>query len=356
MAPRTPRTARRELDPCMRARICELHTEAHWGYKRIHKVHPEIPISTIRNTIKKEQERINQRSKARSGTPAKLTDEDKQKLIELTIQNPHIKYEELRNAVDNKVTIRTIQNMFQQIHKRKWKQRKRPEILPLNAQKRLAWALRYEAYTPREWQRILWTDECTVERGKGGQLIWTWHSLTERLREHDIREIRTGKSIKKMFWGGFKFDQRSPLVPLTSDGSSAGGGITATVIRQLYMEQLPELLDNGDIFMQDNAPVHRAHIIRDLLRELGLDIMEWPPYSPDLNPIENIWAIMKTIIINDHPELQNAPDNDQTLYALIQAAKEAWQSIEIRVLKNLSNTMPNRVRAVIEADGWYTKY
>uniref|UniRef100_A0A093V492 Transposable element Tc3 transposase n=1 Tax=Talaromyces marneffei PM1 TaxID=1077442 RepID=A0A093V492_TALMA len=245
MAPRTPRTARRELDPCMRARICELHTEAHWGYKRIHKVHPEIPISTIRNTIKKEQERINQRSKARSGTPAKLTDEDKQKLIELTIQNPHIKYEELRNAVDNKVTIRTIQNMFQQIHKRKWKQRKRPEILPLNAQKRLAWALRYEAYTPREWQRILWTDECTVER----------------------------------------------------------------------------------------------------------DIMEWPPYSPDLNPIENIWAIMKTIIINDHPELQNAPDNDQTLYALIQAAKEAWQSIEIRVLKNLSNTMPNRVRAVIEADG-----
>ncbi|KAL3707206.1 hypothetical protein TMatcc_005183 [Talaromyces marneffei ATCC 18224] len=122
MAPRTPRTARRELDPCMRARICELHTEAHWGYKRIHKVHPEIPISTIRNTIKKEQERINQRSKARSGTPAKLTDEDKQKLIELTIQNPHIKYEELRNAVDNKVTIRTIQNMFQQIHKRKWKQ------------------------------------------------------------------------------------------------------------------------------------------------------------------------------------------------------------------------------------------
>ena len=108
--------------------------------------------------------------------------------------------------------------------------------------------------------------------------------------------------------------------------------------------------------MQDNAPVHRAHIIRDLLRELGLTTMEWPPYSPDLNPIENIWAIMKTIITKDHPELQNAPDNDQTLLSLIQAAKEAWGSIEARVLKNLSNTMPNRVRAVIEADGWYTKY
>ena len=84
--------------------------------------------------------------------------------------------------------------------------------------------------------------------------------------------------------------------------------------------------------------------------------MEWPPYSPDLNPIENIWAIMKTIIIKDHPELQNAPDNDHTLSLLIQAAKEAWDSVEDRILKNLSNTMPNRVRAVIAADGWYTKY
>ena len=65
---------------------------------------------------------------------------------------------------------------------------------------------------------------------------------------------------------------------------------------------------------------------------------------------------MKTIITKDNPELQNAPDNNHTLLLLIQAAKDAWGSIEARVLKNLSNTMPNRVRAVIEADGWYTKY
>ncbi|KAL3702691.1 hypothetical protein TMatcc_000003 [Talaromyces marneffei ATCC 18224] len=86
MAPRR-RTARRELDPCMRARICELHTSARWGYKRIHKG----PISTIRNTIKKEQERVNQRSLPRSGQPSKLSSEQKENLIQLTKENPHIK-------------------------------------------------------------------------------------------------------------------------------------------------------------------------------------------------------------------------------------------------------------------------
>jgi transposase len=106
--------------------------------------------------------------------------------------------------------------------------------------------------------------------------------------------------------------------------------------------------------MQDNVPVHRAYIIRDLLQELGFNIIEWPPYSPDLNLIENVWVIMKMVIINDNPELQNAPDNDYTLLLLIQAAKDAWGSIEARVLKNLSNTMPNRVRAVIlcSRGGW----
>ena len=55
-----------------------------------------------------EQERINQRSKPRAGPPEKLMDEDKQNLIDLTIQNPYIRYIELQNVVNNRVTIRII--------------------------------------------------------------------------------------------------------------------------------------------------------------------------------------------------------------------------------------------------------
>jgi hypothetical protein len=45
--------------------------------------------------------------------------------------------------------------------------------------------------------------------------------------------------------------------------------------------------------MQDNALIHKAVIIRDFLEGNSIPKLEWPPYSPDLNPIEIVWAWLK---------------------------------------------------------------
>lgn len=55
------------------------------------------------------------------------------------------------------------------------------------------------------------------------------------------------------------------------------------IIRGIYEAFLSEFLSHGDIFMHDRAFVHRAYIARDLLSEMDVNIMEWPPYFPDLN-------------------------------------------------------------------------
>ena len=84
--------------------------------------------------------------------------------------------------------------------------------------------------------------------------------------------------------------------------------------------------------------------------------MVWPPYLPDLNPIENLWALMKAIIYERHPELERAANIEEVLEQLIEAAKEAWYAIDERVLCRLCDSMPHRVQAVLLADGYYTKY
>lgn len=204
---------------------------------------------------------------------------------------------------------------------------------------------------------MIWTDECSVERGKGVRPVWTWNSPAKQLEMQDIHTIQTGKSVKQMFWAGFGYNQRTGLVPLDGDPNSQHSGVTSSIISDLYQSYLPDIVHPGDIFMHDNAPVHTAAIIQTILAELGVEVMIWPPYSPDLNPIENLWALMKSIIYERYPELEKAPNNrDTSLEQLVKAAKEAWHAIDDRILKHLCESMPHQVQAVLIADGWYTKY
>ncbi|KAJ5886319.1 uncharacterized protein N7473_008993 [Penicillium subrubescens] len=79
----------KELTPTLRARICELH-DIGWGYRRIQKRYPWIPLSTVRYTIIKEAERRDGVSKPRKGRPKKLTEADKERIIKVIDENPRV--------------------------------------------------------------------------------------------------------------------------------------------------------------------------------------------------------------------------------------------------------------------------
>ena len=110
-----------------------------------------------------------------------------------------------------------------------------------------------------------------------------------------------------MFWGAFQSTNRTSLTVLPGDPDSAKGGITARVYPDLMKEQLPTIAQPGSIFMQDNAPIHKARLVHDWLsnfaRENGLRILDWPPHSPNLNRIENLWKLLKDGIVKYHSEL-----------------------------------------------------
>src|SRR4051794_39879265 len=108
--------------------------------------------------------------------------------------------------------------------------------------------------------------------------------------------------------------------------------------------------------MHDNALIHTAKIIKAFLEEEGIEVMTWPPYSPDLNPIENLWAMLKRKVYERYPELLQADDSDATKKRLVEAAEEVWNDLEDELLATLSDTMSNGVKLVKEAKGWYTKY
>jgi hypothetical protein len=84
--------------------------------------------------------------------------------------------------------------------------------------------------------------------------------------------------------------------------------------------------------------------------------MVWPPYSLDLNLIKNLWALLKAKIYRLYLELLNAPNNAETLDLLIRAVMDTWERLGEDLFNTLIDTMERRVKVVVEAEGWYTKY
>ena len=76
--------------------------------------------------------------------------------------------------------------------------------------------------------------------------------------------------------------------------------------------------------------------------------LEWPPNSPDLNPIEHIWYLLKVI--------QNIRHRPTTALKLAKAIKKTWEELNENVFNKLVESMPSRIAAVINAKGGNTKY
>jgi transposase len=163
-----------------------------------------------------------------------------------------------------------------------------------------------------------------------------------------------------MFWGAFSFFRKSELVPLFGHPNSPRGGVNAQRILETLQAQLPGICDPGSIFIQDNASTHTAALVQDWLipwaEEEGVELIDWPPYSPDLNPIENLWKLLKQEICKRYPELADLPKSEASLAFLRRAAVEVWNDFPNELLQELVDSMTRRMAAVEAANGWYTKY
>jgi len=151
-----------------------------------------------------------------------------------------------------------------------------------------------------------------------------------------------------MVWGCFTWWNIGPL-HLVESIMRKGGYL------EILQTHLPNFVDvcaypeEEIVFQQDGDPKHTAKIVKEWIGKQHFQLMEWPAQSPDLNPIENLWSIVKRRLAQYHA----APTNMGDLWERV---KTEWNRVPKEIINNLVESMPNRINQVISCKGLWTKY
>ena len=124
--------------------------------------------------------------------------------------------------------------------------------------------------------------------------------------------------IQGAFWGS----GRSDIIIMERDMSFDKKGYTAASYLAVLEENIPRVYEPGLIFMQDNARIHTARVVRAWFEEHAIQTLDWPAYSPDLNPIKHVWPVLKLQITQHRPKIKDIGEGERAYKALQRAIRE----------------------------------
>jgi hypothetical protein len=236
---------------------------------------------------------------------------------------------------------------------------------------RLAWAKEREHWTVEDWSRILWTGETwmtyschrpiyvTSRSDEGWDLTTTRDKIQRKAGWMFWGTFAGAKKVPSLFWEKEWGTIRSESYQVSSRSDHVLCEYCTAFVSLTIQARIVPLIEGwiqherqGGVFgteepvhltlMQDSAPAHACRSTREDLAERGIECLSWPPYSPDLNPIENCFNWMKDY------QGRKWGDSYANLNEERQRILECWELAvtEERLLENLQ-TMPERIADVI---------
>ena len=135
--------------------------------------------------------------------------------------------------------------------------------------------------------------------------------------------------------------------PVLVDGNIDSQGYSSMLEEHLEASKGMCGLDDTMWFQQDNAPAHSSKTTKGFLASKGVRTLPWPPQSPDMNPIENLWSLIKN-------ELRGKKFPNKK--ALWNAVQDVWYNIPTSKVQRIIESMPRRLFALRKANGCNTGY
>lgn len=305
--------------------------------------------STVHNIVKRYQQFQNVENRPKKATNKIFSESDERFLVRKIKINPFLSAPKLAEIAEvdlgKRACASTIRNMLRKENLGGRRCRKKPFISDVNKKKRLQFAKDHRFHEFSFWEKVLFTDESKFNLFGSDGRPYVWRKPNEELLPKNLKPTIKHGGGSVMVWGSF---------------SAAGPGILHFIDeimdQKVYLNILKENLSEsveklslGDdwYFYQDNDPKHKAYNVRSWLLYNCPHVMETPPQSPDINPIENLWDYLGQRLKN-HTISKKAD--------LKKALIEEWQNISPEYCKKLVQSMQTRLKMVILNKGMHTKY
>ena len=313
----------------------------------------KISHSAVSYIINKWKQTGSTSNLGRAGRPGKICARGKRQLKSIVKKNrmSHLRrLTELFNegksdGVSSKTVARNLHKLGY------WARRpcRKPLVSTRNKKKRLAYFHLHKHWQIHNWKNIIFTDESKFNFLTSDGRIRVWRCKGERYLPGCTIKTLSNFGGSLMFWGCITYNGVGPLLEVPCNVNSKT--YISHVLEPMYRRFWKKLLKKNPhaVFMQDNAPYHRAHSVTAWFGGKRVNLLDWPPQSPDLNPIENVWAILSRKVRNREPP-------PATLGALREALLQEWRRIPLGSLRGLYEGLPRRIKAIQKSSGNPTKY
>ncbi len=300
----------------------------------------KIDDKCVAKWIQREDETDDVEEIPRSGRPTCTTDKQNQLMVKMADAEKPKTAQEIADHLTNKgapVSKVTVCRRLREHGLLYGNKTKKPQLTDRHIENRLAWA---HANIGRDWSCTIYTDESSFHVNYPVGRVWK--------RRGDVKVVRTVKhSAKVNMWGCFSSKGFGKLV------------IVVGILESNHMCQIYEigLLPSADKFfgvgnknwqlLEDGDTKHTSKLCKAWKAEHGVQVIDWPANSPDCNPIENVWALLKA-------KLRKKKYN--SLKHLISNIKREWSQLSVEYAQKLSASMDRRCQAVIDNGGDWTLY
>lgn len=293
--------------------------------------------STIAYILKLYKQTKNVIDRPRSGRPKKLNRHHKKRLSQAIDRQPNSTSDELASNLQRStginVTSRTIRRERRNLKYYPVKEKIRFELTEIHKKKRVDFCRLHFGDNKHLW---CFSDEKIFTLSKTSNKLW--------IRRNTQIPHRPVKNMKIQFhvWGCIWYNGRSELAFIDGNLNSK------SYIKILEDYLLPSIPSHTQFtFQQDNAPSHSAKSTLKRLDELGINYLkDWPPYSPDLNPIEFVWSEMAREVAKESP---------QTAADLKNAIRLSWENFKKSDIQSYIDHFQNTMQRVIDTKGEFVQ-